>query len=152
VGTPAGSVDDVLTAGGVGFLFDENIPAAFAEALRLIGYHTVSNGDVNLKGASDEDVIEFCGARNAVWVTKDLDCRKRAAYAVRVRDRGVSAVFLATPKAKRWTLKEQFEVLVRHMRTIENRRASARAPSYYLCRSRGQPQQLTSFAARPGRK
>ena len=152
MGTTASGVNGVRVGQGVGFLFDENIPPKFAEALRLVGYQTVSNADANLLGAADEAVIDYCAHQNVVWVTKDLDCRKKAAYAARVRDGRVSAVFLAPPRAKGWSSKEQFEVLVRHLRTIEGRYSNSRSPRYFLCRSRGQPRELTSFAARSGNR
>jgi hypothetical protein len=51
VGTGSGGVGGAPADGGVRFLLDENIPAAFAEALRLVGYKTWANREVNLKGA-----------------------------------------------------------------------------------------------------
>jgi predicted nuclease of predicted toxin-antitoxin system len=151
MGTPTRGVEDAVRATGVRFLFDENIPPVFAEALRLIGYNTVANKEVNLRGARDEAVIEYCGDKAMVWVTRDLDARKKAAYTSLVRSRRVSAVFIVTPRAKRWTMKEQFEVIVRHLRTLENRYGAASTPRYYHCRATGQPRETTSFAARPGR-
>jgi hypothetical protein len=131
-------------------LFDENIPAAFAEALRLVGYHAVSNREVGLRGADDPVVIDYCAANDAVWVTKDLDARKRAAYATQVRDLGVSATFLQTPRAKRWSMKEQFGVVARQIRTLEARYGD-RKPRYFFLRAAGQPREVSTFGARPGR-
>jgi hypothetical protein len=93
VGTSARGVADALADAGVRFLLDENIPAAFAEALRLVGYNTVSNKEVNLKGAIDPAVIEFCGDKGLVWVTRDIEARKKGAYVGLVQERRVSAVF-----------------------------------------------------------
>ena len=150
MGASTGSVTDALATAGVRFLLDENVPTAFAEALRLVGYATVSNREVGLGGADDPDVIDYCALRDLVWVTKDMDSRKKAAYAKRVADGGVSAVFLAPPRAKGWSMKEQFEVLVRHLRTLETR-FGGRRPRYYVCRATGHAREATSFAARPGR-
>lgn len=150
MGAPARGVADAVGATGVRFLFDENIPAAFAEALRLVGYNAVSNREVDLRGADDPVVIDYCATNNAVWVTKDLDARKRAAYATRVRDLGVSATFLQTPRAKRWSMKEQFEVVARQIRTLEVRYGD-RQPRYFFLRAAGQPREVGTFGARPGR-
>jgi predicted nuclease of predicted toxin-antitoxin system len=151
MGAPTGGVADFLAAPGVRFLLDENIPPAFAEALRLVGYSVVSNREVGLRGADDLEVIDYCGQKRLVWVTNDLDARKKAAYAKRVSDARVSAVFLASSRAKRWSVKEQFEVIVKHLRTLESR-YDAKTPRYFMCRATGQPLEASSFAARPGRK
>lgn len=150
MGGAAGGVADALAAPGVRFLFDENIPPAFAEALRSVGYNAVSNREVGLQGADDPVVIDFCASNNAVWITKDLDARKRAAYMAQVRDLGVSAAFLQTPRAKRWSMKEQFEVIARQIRTLEDRYGH-RQPRYFFLRAAGQPREVSAFAARAGR-
>jgi predicted nuclease of predicted toxin-antitoxin system len=150
VGAPARGVADALGTSGVRFLFDENVPPAFAEALRLVGYSAVSNREVGLRGADDPVVIDYCANNNAVWVTKDLDARKRAAYTTQVRDLGVSATFLQTPRAKRWSMKEQFEVIARQIRTLEDRYGD-RQPRYFFLRATGQPREVGTFGARPGR-
>ena len=151
MGTASRGIGDALAGTGVRFLLDENIPSAFAKALRLIGYHTVSNKEVNLGGALDPVVIEFCADQRMVLVTRDLDARKKAAYAVLVRDRGVSAVFLAHPRAKRWSMKEQFEVIVKHIRSLEGHYGRSIRPRYFICRASGQPLEVPTFSARPGR-
>ena len=57
MGTATRGVEDAVADAGVRFLLDENVPPSFAEALRLVGYNTVSNNEVNLKGALDPVVI-----------------------------------------------------------------------------------------------
>jgi predicted nuclease of predicted toxin-antitoxin system len=151
VGAADRSVEDALTDDGVRFLLDENVPAAFAAALRLVGYNAVANSEVNLRGAPDPEVIEFCGEKRLVWVTKDQDARKRASYVTLVRDRRISAVFIHHPQAKRWTMKEQFEVLVKHLRSLELRYGRSSTPRHFVCRATGQPQEVSSFGARTGR-
>jgi predicted nuclease of predicted toxin-antitoxin system len=151
VGTPTRGVEEALADPGVRFLLDENIPAAFAAALRLVGYNAVANSEVSLKGAKDTEVIEFCGDNGLVWVTKDQDARKKAPYVTLVRDRRVSATFVHHPRAKRWSMKEQFEVIVKHIRTLEMRYERAKAPKFFVCRGTGQPLEVTSFAAKPGK-
>ena len=141
---------DPSAAAGVRFLLDENVPGAFAKALRLVGYNIFANVDVGLKGALDPEVIDYCGRHRLVWVTKDLDARKRAAYAEQVRRLDVSASFLATPRAKRWSMKEQFEVIARQIRTLEDR-YDDRWPRYFFLRAAGQPKEVPRFSDRRGR-
>jgi hypothetical protein len=95
-------------------------------------------------------VIEFCGDRKVVWLTQDMDARKKAAYAGLVRDREVSAVFLAASRAKRWSTKEKFEVIVKHIRALEMKYERSTEPRYFICRATGQPLEAPSFAAKPG--
>jgi predicted nuclease of predicted toxin-antitoxin system len=150
VGAAAGGIAVSLSGSGIRFLFDENIPAVFATALRLVGYQAYSNEDVGLRSALDPQVIEFCAVNHLVWVTNDLDARKKAGYAAQVRNLGVSAVFLKSPRAKGWSSKEQFEVLARNLRTLETRYQD-HEPRFFLLRAAGQPREVSSFAARPGR-
>lgn len=151
MGTPTRGVEDALANGGVRFLLDENLPPGFAEALRLVGYNTVSNSEVNLRKADDREVIDFCGDRKVVWLTQDMDSRKKAAYAGLVRERGVSAVFLAPSPAKRWSTKEKFEVIVKHLRILEMMFDRSDRPRYFICRATGRPLEAPTFAAKPGR-
>jgi predicted nuclease of predicted toxin-antitoxin system len=134
----------------IGFLFDENIPPPFAKALQLAGYRVMSVEELGLRGLDDAELIEYCGDHDLVWVTNDLDARKRAAYGEQIQRHRVSATFLAPPRAKHWSSKEQFEVLARNIRTLEIRYRD-RKPRYFLIRIAGQPRELPIFAARPGR-
>lgn len=150
MGTRASRVAAALAASGVRFLFDENFPPRFAEAFRLVGYNSAANEEVGLRSADDLEVIRYCGANGMVWVTKDIDARKRAAYAEEVRRLGVSAVHLVSPRAKGRTIKEQFELLARHMRWLEAR-YEERAPRYFHIRRRGEPREVGTFATRSPR-
>ena len=151
MGAATRSVEDVVAGTGIRFLFDENIPAAFAESLRLVGYQVVSTTDLGLRRAPDEDIIRYCAAKKLVWVTKDLDSRKKDAYTGLVKELRVSVVFLVSPVARHWTMRQQFEAIVRHLGILEAELSGARGPRYYVCRSRGSPRAVSSFASRPGR-
>src|SRR5207237_723240 len=107
--------------------------------------------EVNLRKADDRVVIEFCGDRKAVWFTQDMDARKKAAYAGLVRERGVSVVFLAPSRAKRWSTKEKYEVIVKHLRSLEMTLERSDKPRYFICHATGRPLEASSFAAKPGR-
>lgn len=150
MGTSAGGVAEVLGASGARFLFDENFPPGFARAFREVGYLAVANTEVGLRTADDPDVIDFCGTNRMVWVTKDIDARKCAAYITQVRRQRVSAVHLYLPRAKGRTVKEQFELLARHMRWLEER-YNERTPRYFHIRTKGTPREVASFADRPRR-
>ena len=149
MGTPVGRVSDHPRI--LGFLFDENIPPAFADALQLVGCKVISTRAAGLDGKDDPDLIVYCGDQRLVWVTKDMDARKKATYAGLVRTHQVSAVFLSPPRARGWSVKEQFEVIIKHLRSLEGRYEGARKPRYFVCRATGQAREAMSFAARPGR-
>lgn len=134
----------------MGAAVDENIPPAFAEAFRCVGDNAISNRDVGLKGAGDPEVIDFCADNEAVWVTKDLGARKLAAYTAQVRMQAVSVTFLRTPRAKHWSMKEQFEVIARQLRVLEQMYGSRR-PRYFILRATGRPREVSTFAERIGR-
>ena len=55
------------------FKIDENLPAEFAEILRVAGFETATVADENLSGAADSALLERCRAETRVLVTLDLD-------------------------------------------------------------------------------
>lgn len=56
-----------------GFLLDENLPPAYSDGLQLLGFDVlaIDRGLAPRKGASDEEVIEWCIAEERVLVTRD---------------------------------------------------------------------------------
>lgn len=48
-------------------------------------------------------------------------------------------------------MKEQFEVIVKHLRILEGRYDRSTDPRYFICRAKGLPLEVRTFAARPGR-
>jgi hypothetical protein len=151
VGTPAGSVKDPFDPDGVRFLIDHNLAPGFARAFTHVGFNSQSNADVGLADADDPAVIEFCGRTHAVWVTQDMDARKRASYKPLVGKHDVSAVFFRLPKAKGMTMKDRFAVLARWMPWLEDR-YEAQWPRYFLLGSRGEPRELRHFAEKSARR
>ena len=152
MGTPTGSIADPFDPDGVRFLFDENLAPGVGRAFAHAGFNARSNEDVGLKGADDLDVIAFCGRYGAVWVTQDIDARKRAAYADQVRKLGVSAVFLRVPRAKQgMSTKDRFALVARWMPWLEDR-LEANRPRYFLIQTRGEPRELAHFADQAGRR
>ena len=55
------------------FLLDENISPELAPWLRRSGYDVRAVRDIGFKGKSDEDIIEWLKAHEAVLITSDLD-------------------------------------------------------------------------------
>jgi hypothetical protein len=152
VGTPASGIADPFDPDGVRFLFDENFAPGVGRAFGHAGFNARCNEDVGLKGADDLEVIEFCGRDEAVWVTQDIDARKRAAYADMVRKMGVSAVFLRVPRAKQgMSMKDRFALVARWMPWLEER-LGTRRPRYFLVQTRGEPRELRHFAEKVGRR
>ena len=48
-------------------------------------------------------------------------------------------------------MKEQFEVIVTHLRNLQIRYGRSTDPRYFICRATGQPHEALTFSARPGR-
>jgi hypothetical protein len=111
VGTPAGGLIDPFDRDGVRFLIDENLAPGVGRALAHVEFNARSNSDAGLRTADDLEVIDFCGRFGAVWVTQDMDVRKRAAYKPRAEELKVSAVFFRLPRAKGMSMKDRFAVL-----------------------------------------
>lgn len=152
MGTPAGGIADPFDADGVRFLFDENFAPGVGRAFGHAGFNARCNEDVGLKGADDLEVIAFCGKHDAVWVTQDIDARKRAAYGELVRKLGVGAVFLRVPRAKQgMSMKDRFALVARWMPWLEER-LKAKRPRYFLIQTRGEPRELAHFAGKAGRR
>ena len=152
MGTQAGGIADPFDADGARFLFDENLAPGVGRAFAHAGFNSRSNEDVALKGADDLEVIAFCGQHGAVWVTQDIDARKRAAYAAEVRKLGVSAVFLRVPRAKQgMSMKDRFALIARWMPWLEDR-FNGKRPRYFLIQTRGEPRELAHFADKAGRR
>lgn len=55
------------------FLLDENISPHTAFYLEKLGHKAIHLGDVNLKGATDEKVIEYAKKNTLILITIDRD-------------------------------------------------------------------------------
>ena len=53
-------------------VLDEDIPRAFAETFRELGFEVIDIRDEGLRGASDEAIFDFTKECEAVLVTSDL--------------------------------------------------------------------------------
>lgn len=151
MGTPAGRVGDPYDPDGVRFLVDHNLAPGFARAFAHVGFNARSNADVGLMQAADPEVIQFCGRTRAVWITQDMDARKRASYKPLVEKHGVSAVFFRLPRAKGMAMKHRFALLARWMPWLEDR-YEAKWPRYFLLATRGEPRELAHFGEKSPRR
>ncbi len=128
------------------FLIDHNLPWYFGQTFRNVGYRTVAARELDLDAADDLEVIEWCGNRKLVWVTEDIDTRRRGQYVALIQQLRVSAVFVRAPPAKGWPPEMTFEVLAKNMRGLQDA-FSKNAPRYFRCGERGAARELTSFGA-----
>lgn len=55
------------------FLLDENISPKTADFLKDLGHDVVHIRDVNLKGSTDDDIIEYAKKHGLVLITIDRD-------------------------------------------------------------------------------
>jgi hypothetical protein len=63
------------------------------------------------KGATDQEVVRWCGANDHVWVTQDEDSRSRALRMGLLSTEGVAVIFVS-PQSK--GLRAETELVVRH--------------------------------------
>lgn len=152
MGAESGGIDWALAQSWPRFLIDHNNPWVFGMAFRQAGYATAAAMELALHEQDDPDVIEFCGKNDLVWVTEDVDARRRGQYVALVRQYKVSAVILRPPSGKGWSVKMKFEVLARNIQTIEAALQKDR-PRYFICTEK-RMREVSSFAAtfRPRRK
>ena len=150
MGTPAGGIVP-FDLDGARFLIDHNLAPGFARAFAQVGFNARSNVEVGLSDAKDPEVIAFCGHERAIWVTQDIDARKRAEYKPLVEKHNVSAVFFRLPRAKGMTMKDRFALLARWMPWLE-KRYDDKWPCYFLLGSRGEPRELAHFAEKSARR
>jgi predicted nuclease of predicted toxin-antitoxin system len=125
----------------------------FGEAFRLAGYAVVAARELGMDATDDLDIIPYCGDNRLIWVTEDLDARRRGQYVKLVRDHQVSAVLLRPPAGKGWSVKVKFEVIARNLRTLEQA-YQAKDPRYYLCTESRRAREVPTFSAtfRPPRR
>jgi Domain of unknown function (DUF5615) len=104
------------------FLLDENFSWKLGAALELLEdpitqvEHIKGLGKLNLqlnrwKGATDEQIIRWCGANEHVWVTQDDDSRSRNLQMGLLSTEGAAVIFV--PPQPRG-LRAQTELVVRH--------------------------------------
>jgi len=62
------------------------------------------------KGATDEEIVRWCGANDHIWVTQDEDSRSRALRMGLLSTKGVAVIFVS-PQPK--GLQAQTELVVR---------------------------------------
>lgn len=53
-------------------VIDEDIPRSFAQCLQEVGFEVIDIRDKNLRGSTDEKIIEFAIEKNAILLTGDL--------------------------------------------------------------------------------
>jgi len=63
------------------------------------------------RGATDEQIVRWCGTNNHVWVTQDEDSRSRALRMGLLSTEGVAVIFVS-PQPK--GLQAQTELVIRH--------------------------------------
>jgi len=64
------------------FKIDENLPAEFAEILRVAGFEAATVAEESLSGAADSALLERCRAETRVLMTLDLDFANVQAHPV----------------------------------------------------------------------
>ena len=96
------------------FLADENFPRPAVLALRRLGFHMEWVGE-DFSGASDEEVLERCGAKSLTLITLDKDFGELAFHKGVAAESGVVLVRM-DPKSP----EEVASVVAQALRTRED--------------------------------
>lgn len=113
-------------------LFDECIPPAVVEAIKLLEVACESVGGVGRHRTDDEDLPALARSLNAVFVTYDLDFTTPVVLAEMAKA-GVCAVMIRRPKGA--DLAHTAEIILRNMRNWESMCGSQ--PTIISCGVRG---------------
>jgi hypothetical protein len=135
----------------VHFLLDENFSWKLGIALQLLEYpiiqveHIQGLGELDpgldrWRGATDDEIVRWCGANEHVWVTQDDDSRSRNLRIGLLSTEGAAVIFVS-PQPK--GLQAQTELVVRHYSSWQELLgAEAAGYSAWLQRTHGRLRRL----------
>ena len=76
------------------FLLDADIPRSSARVLRKLGHEVLDVRDINLGGATDEEIMKYAKQNNFILVTRDIEFANILRYP---KDSHVGIVVLRLP-------------------------------------------------------
>lgn len=103
----------------VKFLLDNGLNPNIADALSLVEYDITSVREAfgnRPQGVPDPEIIDWCAAQGATWLTTDISAKRTHEAALKARR--ISVVWCRQPK-QGWSTKQQLEVIVKYLRPIE---------------------------------
>jgi hypothetical protein len=117
----------------VNFLFDENLPAKLARALRELGEpvrHVVDIAELG-KGATDDEIIPFAAEWDYRLVSRDKAMIKPSQLKAVIHASGVGMYLFRLGRARQPSKWELVQYVIRHWPTITEH-ASRTEPPYVM--------------------
>jgi hypothetical protein len=105
----------------VNFLFDNNLPAPLADALRLLNKPVVHVRGISELGAAapDDLILDYAAAWDYTVVTRDRAMRKSPHFQALLRARKLGVVFVSTGNARQLNAWQIAQLIVRAWDDIE---------------------------------
>jgi predicted nuclease of predicted toxin-antitoxin system len=105
----------------VNFLFDNNLPAPLADALRLLNKSVVHVRGISELGAAapDDLILDYAAAWDYTVVTRDRAMRKSPHFQALLHARKVGAVFVNTGNARQLNTWQIAQLIIRAWDEIE---------------------------------
>lgn len=121
------------------FLFDNNLPAPLADALRLLSKPVVHVRGISELGAAapDDLILDYAAAWNYTVVTRDRAMRKSPHFQALLRARKLGVIFVKTGNARQLNAWQIAQLIVRAWDGIEDFSTAHSLPFLALVQSNG---------------
>lgn len=116
-----------MAEGSVTFLFDANLPAGLAEALRVLGESAHHVSEIFAPATPDETWIRHAGERNWCIVSRDVNITRRQHELAALRQFSVGAFFLL-PGKRSPRLCQIIQTVIRHWPEMKRLAVAERRP------------------------
>ena len=115
---------------GVRFLFDANLPAGLAEALRVLGEPAEHVSEIFAPATPDETWIRYAGERGWCVVSRDVNITRNHHERAALQEAEVGAFFLL-PGRRSPRLCQIIQTVVKHWPELKRVAADERRPFQY---------------------
>lgn len=126
------------------FLFDNNLPAPLADALRLLSKRVVHVRDITElgAGATDDLILDYSVRWDYVVVTRDTAMRRQPQFQALLKAKKVAAVFVRTGSARHMNAWQIAKLVVKAWDDIEEFAATHSRPFLALVQRNGRVMRL----------
>jgi|SRR5215213_783735 len=111
----------------VGFLFDANLPAGLAEALRVLGEPARHVSEIFAPATPDETWIRHAGERGWCVISRDVNITRRSYERAALHESKVGAFFLL-PGKRSPRLCQIIQTVIKHWPELKRLAAHERRP------------------------
>jgi uncharacterized protein with PIN domain len=115
---------------GVRFLFDANLPAGLAEALRVLGEPAEHVSEIFAPATPDETWIRYAGERGWCVISRDVNIARNHHERAALQEAEVGAFFLL-PGKRSPRLCQIIQTVVKHWPELKRVAAAERRPFQY---------------------